>query len=399
YVYGPGIDTPLMVLEGSTKKYLHLDGKGSMIAATSAAGAVTNKFTTDVYGQGADEATSPYRFTARRVDEETGNYYYRNRYYNPKQGRFMSQDPIGYADGLNMYAYVHNDPVNNVDPMGLSGEFTCTGSRIRRTADDDKSEAETCHAEVGTTNSAGAGGFPAAAGGGRGGYSISVPIYTTQSATQVPCAAGENLAACFVITALRTSSTSTFNPLLHDSATWIGSRLSGSLGSQRLPGDRAGGSGWTAQEINAYYGAARARAAETAVILGYGRAFSQDIRTAVNIVAAGSVALFSMPLAFEAVSANVFLKSSYLGANFGLYEGLVMNENAGAIATRTLLGGTFGAVLPGISTSRVATGVYLYGEGITTEALALTINGGPVGLTEVLRAGATNVLLGSIPGL
>ncbi|MEX0299791.1 MAG: RHS repeat-associated core domain-containing protein [Kordiimonas sp.] len=128
YVYGPGIDTPLMVLEGSTKKYLHKDGKGSMIAATSAAGAVTNKFTADVYGQGADEATSPYRFTARRVDEETGNYYYRNRYYNPRQGRFMSQDPIGYADGLNMYAYVQNDPVNNVDPMGLDDEPTVVPS-------------------------------------------------------------------------------------------------------------------------------------------------------------------------------------------------------------------------------------------------------------------------------
>jgi len=56
YVYGPGIDNPLMVLEGTTKKYLHIDGKGSVLAASDTTGGITNKFNTDVYGQGATEA-------------------------------------------------------------------------------------------------------------------------------------------------------------------------------------------------------------------------------------------------------------------------------------------------------------------------------------------------------
>jgi RHS repeat-associated protein len=63
-------------------------------------------------------------------------YYSRARMYNPRLLRFMQPDPIGYGDGMNMYAYVKGDPVNFTDPMGLcaSGERTVfdTGSRIGR---------------------------------------------------------------------------------------------------------------------------------------------------------------------------------------------------------------------------------------------------------------------------
>jgi len=39
------------------------------------------------------------------------------RYYNPVTGRYLSRDPIGYRDGLNNYIYVHNNPINHIDPL------------------------------------------------------------------------------------------------------------------------------------------------------------------------------------------------------------------------------------------------------------------------------------------
>jgi uncharacterized protein RhaS with RHS repeats len=47
-------------------------------------------------------------------------YYYRARYYDPKIGRFLSEDPEGFIDGPNMYPYVLNNPVRYVDPWGLA---------------------------------------------------------------------------------------------------------------------------------------------------------------------------------------------------------------------------------------------------------------------------------------
>ena len=58
-------------------------------------------------------------YTGRELEPETGDYYYRARYYSPSEGRFLSEDPIGFNSGdVNHYRYVFNNPMKLTDPSG-----------------------------------------------------------------------------------------------------------------------------------------------------------------------------------------------------------------------------------------------------------------------------------------
>ena len=67
-----------------------------------------------------------FGFTARERDKESDLYYYRNRYYDPTTGRFITADPVR-DDFENTYRYVNNDPVNRTDPSGLD-EIIASGT-------------------------------------------------------------------------------------------------------------------------------------------------------------------------------------------------------------------------------------------------------------------------------
>jgi RHS repeat-associated protein len=64
-----------------------------------------------------------YRYAGREYDPDTQLYYYRARWYDPKARRFISEDPIGLAGGINLYAYVSNNPIGFTDPSGLQSKF------------------------------------------------------------------------------------------------------------------------------------------------------------------------------------------------------------------------------------------------------------------------------------
>jgi RHS repeat-associated protein len=121
YLNGPGIDNKIRQ-EGASSKttyYFAQDQLGSISALTNTNGSVVERETYDAYGNSAGSANTRYGFTGRERETVTGLLYYRARWYDPQLGRFISEDPVGLAGGINQFAYVGNDPQNGKDPSGL----------------------------------------------------------------------------------------------------------------------------------------------------------------------------------------------------------------------------------------------------------------------------------------
>jgi RHS repeat-associated core domain len=122
YTQGLGIDQPLAIARGGVTSYYHADGLGSITSLTNSSGAIANTYTYDSFGnQTASTGTvvNPFRFTGRELDSETGNYFYRARYYDQSTGRFLSEDGQQFSSGVDFYSYVKNSPIRFSDPMGL----------------------------------------------------------------------------------------------------------------------------------------------------------------------------------------------------------------------------------------------------------------------------------------
>lgn len=104
--------------------YFHPDHLGSSSYITNVVGAVSQHMEYLPFGETlVDEHTnsynSPFKFNGKELDNETGNYYYSARYYDPKLSIFISVDPLAEKyPGISPYAYCFNNPVIYVDPDG-----------------------------------------------------------------------------------------------------------------------------------------------------------------------------------------------------------------------------------------------------------------------------------------
>jgi RHS repeat-associated protein len=126
YTYGvQRISQDQVISNTWTPSFYGYDGGGSVRQLTNSAGAVTDSYEYDAFGnQLTTNQPTPnnYLYRGEQYDSDLGLYYLRARYYNPLTGRFMSRDP---EDGkpvdpksLHKYLYGNGDPVNGLDPTG-----------------------------------------------------------------------------------------------------------------------------------------------------------------------------------------------------------------------------------------------------------------------------------------
>jgi RHS repeat-associated protein len=132
-IYGNGIDEVIRIDKyngaTSTPYYLHRNRIGSTTAVTDASGNIIERVYYDIYGLptfkdaggnviSKSSISNNILFQGREYDHELNLYYFRARYYDPIMGRFLSTDPMGYTDSMNLYQGFGMNPVNLLDPMG-----------------------------------------------------------------------------------------------------------------------------------------------------------------------------------------------------------------------------------------------------------------------------------------
>ena len=131
-LYADGPDKILADESAGTTRWFLTDHLGTVRDLLSNDGSVLAHYAYDSYGQAIASAAgvdNDLRFTGRENSASTELLYLRARYYSPRLGRFISEDPIGFAGGdVNIYRYAQNSPINLFD---LSGEATFSEYQIQ----------------------------------------------------------------------------------------------------------------------------------------------------------------------------------------------------------------------------------------------------------------------------
>jgi RHS repeat-associated protein len=127
YLTGPAVDQVFAEEDASGRvSWLLTDRLGSIRDLVDQTGAVVNHIAYDsfgnVIGQSHPDVVTRFLFAGGQFDAKTGLYYERTRYYDSKLGRFLSEDPVGFLGGTNLYRYVHNSPASRIDPLGTQDD-------------------------------------------------------------------------------------------------------------------------------------------------------------------------------------------------------------------------------------------------------------------------------------
>jgi len=107
----------------STHAFYHADGNGNITCLLTNQ-TVVGSYRYDPYGRptytsGSLASANLYRFSSKPIHVNSGLYYYGYRFYYPELQRWMNPDLIEEWGGINLYVYVKNCPLSNLDPLGL----------------------------------------------------------------------------------------------------------------------------------------------------------------------------------------------------------------------------------------------------------------------------------------
>jgi RHS repeat-associated protein len=123
FIQSLGTDEHLADRQDGQWFYYEQDALGNVTSLTDNTGTVAAGYTYSSFGvptQDVGTLDQPYRFTGREWDSETGLYFYRARYIDASIGRFISEDPIRFAAGVDFYRYAMNNPTRLTDPTGFA---------------------------------------------------------------------------------------------------------------------------------------------------------------------------------------------------------------------------------------------------------------------------------------
>ncbi len=104
--------------------YFHQNGHGDVSTITNTAGQAVEKYSYSAFGELTSlghNLDNRFLYSGEQLDPLTGDYYLRARMYRPSIGRFLAED-VYRGDGMNLYAYVSNNPLIYVDPSGWGKE-------------------------------------------------------------------------------------------------------------------------------------------------------------------------------------------------------------------------------------------------------------------------------------
>ena len=115
----------LTVAMPSAHAYYHADGNGNITCLINTNQSIVAKYLYDPFGVLIDKSgqladANHIGFSSKEFHSNSGLYYYGFRFYDPLFQRWLNRDPIGEQGGINLYRFVGNSPINNVDPFGLT---------------------------------------------------------------------------------------------------------------------------------------------------------------------------------------------------------------------------------------------------------------------------------------